>query len=127
MPLYFFDLVTPDEFSRGEVGIDYPNVEAAYLAAHQAALDMTLELLRGRADPDRHAFEIRDQDGRMLFELPFSEVVHPLKNALPPRNSLHASINHNRHRTERARFELMQSVAQTRALLADTAALLKRT
>src|SRR5262245_12369606 len=119
MPLYFFHLYGPEGCSRDEVGIEYPNVEAAYLGAHQAALDISLDLLRRRTDPNRHSFEIMDQDGEVLFELPFSEVIQPARHALPPAE-LHAKINLQRERAGRALSELHQSVERTRALLAAT-------
>jgi hypothetical protein len=84
MPLYFFHLSTPGAYSHDDLGIEYADVETAYLGAYQAALDIGLELLRERTDPSRHVFEIMDQDGQMLFELPFSEVLHPLNAARPP-------------------------------------------
>lgn len=125
MPLYFFHLSGPEGCSRDDVGIEYPNVEAAYLGAHQAALDISLDLLRVRTDPNCHSFEIMDQDGEVLFELPFSEVMQPSRHARPP-GDMHARIHLQRERAGRALSELHRSVERTRSLLAATRELLGR-
>ena len=126
MPLYFFHLSAPDDYSRDEVGVEYPNAEAAYLGAHQAALEISLDLLRHQTDPNLHSFEIVDEAGQTLFELPFSEVMQPSRHPLPPAE-LHARISRQQQRAVRAASELRQSVERTRSLLAATRALLGRT
>jgi hypothetical protein len=127
MPLYFFHLSTPGAYSHDDLGIEYADVETAYLGAYQAALDIGLELLRERTDPSRHVFEIMDQDGQMLFELPFSEVLHPLNAARPPPGrALHASVQAHQRRARKAASDLRESCANARSLLATTKALLKR-
>ena len=125
MPHYFFHLSAPGAYSSDDVGIEYPHVEAAYLGAYQAALDISLELMRERTDPGRHAFEIMDQAGQLLFELPFSEVMHPLKGTVPLK-ALHTSIQAYQRRAKQAASELRESCENTRSLLAATKALLDR-
>jgi hypothetical protein len=125
MPLYFFHLAAPDGYCRDDVGVEYPNVEAAYLGAYQAALEISVDLLRRQTDPNRHSFAIMDQAGQTLFELPFSEVMQPSRHALPPAE-LHARINRQQQRAVRAASELKQSVERTRHLLAATRKLLGR-
>jgi Domain of unknown function (DUF6894) len=125
MPRYFFHLSTPEHYSLDEIGVEYPSVEAAYLGAHQAALDMSVDLLRDHVDPSRHAFDIVDQHGQMLFDLPFSEVTRPVDH-VPPHSHLHAAILRNHSRAKRATSELMETFARTRSLLAAAQELLAR-
>lgn len=90
MPLYFFHLVSPGEYSRDEIGTEFPNVEAAYLEGCEAAFEMSFEMLRKRVDPSKHAFEITAADGTVVFELPFTEVIRPADHAAPS-SELHAN------------------------------------
>ena len=77
MPRYYFHLVSPEGVSADDMGSEFSDVEAAFLNAHEAAFEMSVEMLRERHDPSRHRFEIRDAAGQMLFDLPFSEVMRP--------------------------------------------------
>jgi hypothetical protein len=125
MPRYFFHLSAPDTYSRDEVGVEFSGVEAAYLGAHQAALDMGIEMLRQRVDPVPHSFEITDEAGEVLFDLPFSEVMRP--SARPPTPaSLHASIQERDARTLHAASDLKAAIVRSRTLLHGTRALLSR-
>jgi hypothetical protein len=76
MPLFFFHLRGGAEgLNLDQDGLDLPNVEAAYLEAHQTALDMTQEWLRKRQNPRGYAFEIMSATGEVVVELPFSEAL----------------------------------------------------
>ena len=76
MPQFYFDyrhhcgrLETDDE------GIDLPDLNAAYLAAYHAAIDMWAEARHEGRDLSRHRFEIRSAQPGVLLELPFAEVL----------------------------------------------------
>lgn len=86
MPVFFFDLETADKFERDQVGVQFDSVEAAFLGAHEAAVAMIVELLRDRRDASRHRFEVRNEHGLVVLELPFLEVLHPRSAAKPPMN-----------------------------------------
>jgi len=76
MPLFFFHLRGgPEGLDLDQDGLDLPNVEAAYLEAHQTALDMAQDWLRQRQNPRGYAFEIMNAAGEFLVELPFSEAL----------------------------------------------------
>ena len=77
MPRYYFHLLSPEEDSVDDVGNVFPNAEAAYLGAYEAALDISFEMLRARQDPSRHHFDVRADDGKLLFDLPFADVLRP--------------------------------------------------
>lgn len=81
MPLYFFHLISPEERCPDETGCELPNVERAYLEVYQAALDISFEMLRSRRDPSALRFEVVNEDGEVLFDLPFVEALHPARPA----------------------------------------------
>ena len=123
MPHYYFHLASPDDFSRDEIGSDFPDIESAYLGACQAALDMSVEMLRQRRDPSRQRFEISNDEGASLFDLPFSEVLQPNAHSEPP-DKLIRSLQRHHDRAQQTRFELRDEFEQTRSLLRSTRALL---
>jgi hypothetical protein len=84
MPLYYFHLVSPTERCADDLGNHLPNVEQAYLEVYQAALDISFEMLRLRRDPSHLSFEVTNENGELLFDLPFSEALHPRASSAPP-------------------------------------------
>jgi hypothetical protein len=125
MPRYFFHLSAPGSYSADDLGVEFSGVEEAYLGAYQAALDMGIEMLRQRIDPAPHSFEIADQSGQLLFELPFAEVMRP--SAKPPApGSIGASIAQRHERTMHAAADLKAAILRNRELLRNTRALLAR-
>ena len=76
MPLFFFHLRGgPDGLSLDKDGLDLLDVEAAYLEAHQTALDMAQEWLRKGRSPRGYAFEVANGAGEVVFEVPFAEAL----------------------------------------------------
>src|ERR1043165_3338092 len=116
MARYFFHLTSPDGSSKDEIGTELPNAEAAYLEACDTALDMSFEMLRKRADPSRHAFEVRDEGGHVIFEIPFAEVTRPAERRAPFAE-IHAKIEHNQKRASRAISALKTDFRRTQRLL----------
>jgi hypothetical protein len=125
MPRYFFHLVAPDGRSEDEIGSEFPGVEAAYLAAYQAALEIGIEMLRERHDPAQHHFEIADADGQALMDLPFAEAMQPSRGPMP-HAEVHARLAQQRERTSKVLDEIKDAFARTRSLLKETRALLTR-
>src|SRR5205085_6369284 len=113
------NLLAPGQSSRDEIGIDLPNAEAAYLQACDTALELSFEMLRERQDPSRHAFEVTDAEGQIVFEIPFAEVTRP-KDRPPRFAEIHASIQRNHVRASAAVSELRTKVSQTQSLLGST-------
>lgn len=77
MPRFFFHLRSPDSFSTDETGTEFSCLEDAYLETCDAILEMAMERLRARQNPTKDAFEIADEQGNVLMEVPFSEVLWP--------------------------------------------------
>ena len=125
MARYFFHLISPAESSRDDIGTELPNAEAAYLQACETALEISYEMLHERRDPGRHAFEVTDAEGRMVFEIPFAEVTRPAQR-IPPFGEVHASIERNQERASRAMSELRTNVSRAQSLLNSTRELLTR-
>lgn len=101
-----------------------PNVEAAYLEARTAAIEMIAEMMRERIDPLRFQFEIFDVDDRFLIELPFAEVVRSRPRAIrpPSADSILACI----HRGRTLKADLRSELERARSLLASSRAILAR-
>ena len=75
MPTFFFNLCSPDSVDRDEEGVEFADIEAAYLEAFQTASEMWVEAIRRRRDPSHQRFEITDRCGRLLMTVPFTEVI----------------------------------------------------
>lgn len=75
MPRFFFDFRQGCERIADTRGIEFADVEEAYLESFRAAQDMWSELLKQRRDPRRCSFEVRSQQDEPLFVLPFQEVL----------------------------------------------------
>lgn len=60
---------------RDEDGLEFPDLDTAYLEAFQAATEMWIEALAEVRNPSRERFEIRDGTGRIVLVLPFSEII----------------------------------------------------
>jgi hypothetical protein len=120
---YFFHLRIGEELSPDEIGLEMPDLETAYLQAFEAAQAMWGELLAERCDPLIRAFEIADEHGRVLLQLPFSEVLErarkptrplpklpeALKNALQERKVLLASLR-EQIRTARSTIDATRTI-----------------
>ena len=90
MPHFYFHLRTPAGWERDQDGLDFIGLEAAYLDACRTIPDMAADLVRRKHDPLPYGFEIADEAGQLLMEVPFSEVLasghkprQPIRPALP--------------------------------------------
>jgi hypothetical protein len=125
MPRFYFHLVSPGSYATDEVGGEFADFEAAYLDAHHAALEIAFEMLREHQDPGKLQFEIVDDQGRFLVDLPFSEVMRPGGRAVAT-NVVRQSIKRNLSRNRELQAEIKTEFAQTRIVLADARATMKR-
>jgi hypothetical protein len=76
MPVFFFDLCARGHLEADEAGLEFASAEAAYLEACAAIPGLTAELLRIGDNPKGYAFVVTDEAGRVLFEIPFHEIIH---------------------------------------------------
>ena len=116
MPNFFFHLVSSDLYDLDEIGCELPDVEAAYLEARAAAVEMIAEMLSSRRDPSCFQFEIFDAEGRFMIELPFSEVLNPQSQGaknLGVRSSLQSQIS----RSRKLHGEISTELKKSRSIL----------
>src|SRR5215831_7040201 len=77
MPRFFFNLRSQGDVSIDEIGTEFSCLEAAYLDACDAILQIAFDKLRSRQDPSRDTFEIADGERKVLMQVPFVEVLQP--------------------------------------------------
>lgn len=125
MSRYFFDFRQAGVCVPDTHGIEFPNVEQAYLEAFRAAQDMWSELLKQRQDPRRCMFEVHDEDSNILFLFPFQEVMDSCTDRRPI--SLHRTfeeLSHTQRYARRVSGEFVLELRAMRQMLQDSRALL---
>lgn len=75
MPVFFFDLYARGRLEADEAGLELPSAETAYLQACAAIPPLVSELLRSGDRPRGYSFVATDEAGRVLFDIPFHEVL----------------------------------------------------
>jgi hypothetical protein len=76
MTQFYFDYRDHDGHSEiDDTGVDLLDLEAAYLEAYHAAIDLWAEARHAGRNLSRDQFLIRDENGRILVELPFAEAL----------------------------------------------------
>lgn len=75
MARFYFHLATGEDYERDEVGSEHSSANEAYLEAFETAQQMAVDLIRERRNPGRHRFDICDEQGRVVFQVPFTEIV----------------------------------------------------
>ncbi|MBB2960948.1 DUF6894 family protein [Methylobacterium sp. R2-1] len=125
MPRFFFHLRSHNGWEQDDTGLDLDGVESAYLEAYAAVPAISADLLREKANPYRHTFEIMDASGNLLLEVPFSEVLEEGKQPSPPdqRRRWHKA-QAEMERTACLIADVQAEQAALQATLADTRRLL---
>lgn len=125
MPLFYFHLRNPQGLNRDQIGLEFPSVEAAYLEACHTVPEISADLVRKKANPARYAFEITDEDDRLLMEVPFAEVLDRGRKPAPPPTTaqLQAAVAQV-ERSAKLISALRKEHADTRDKLAETRRLL---
>ena len=77
MPRFFFNLRSQGDVSIDEIGTEFSSLEAAYLDACDAIMQIAFEKLQSRQDPSKDTFEIADGQRKVLMQVPFLEVLQP--------------------------------------------------
>lgn len=113
MQRFYFDRVGPNGTDRDDIGTLFRDIDAAYLDAYQAALEVSVEMLRVRQNPVGGRLEVRDEH-QVVIEIPFSEVLRPGPGA--PRTV-----------DDRARQQVRNALARSEELKADIASALATT
>ncbi len=127
MPRYFFDLASPAGLEPDDMGIEFPDLDAAYLEAVHAIGEITLELLRKREDPGRYRFEVRDETRRLVMELSFAEVLRPRLVVAPAAaTDTHEQLRQSLERSRALKAELAEGLVKARAAIETARATLAR-
>jgi hypothetical protein len=78
MPRYFFHLRGPDTHVPDPDGADFVNADQAWEAARRTAQTLMRTEVETEAEWLTCRFEVLDEAGEVVFELPFSEVLTDL-------------------------------------------------
>jgi hypothetical protein len=73
MQLFRFHVRSLLGLERDDTGLEFPDLETAYLEAYLTIPEIAADLVREGRNPMLHAFEITDATGQKLIEVPFSE------------------------------------------------------
>jgi hypothetical protein len=130
MPRFFFNLSSPDGFSIDEIGTEFSGLEAAYLGTCDTILEIAVEMLRAHENPAKSAFEIADEHGNVLMDVPFSEVLWPGAVTNKPRRletiRIFESCRRYAARSLTLRSEIRAEFEQARSTFSDIRASLAR-
>lgn len=88
MPSYFFHIHDAGEIIRDEEGSVLPDVQSARTEAIQSARDILAEHVRAGDVVDGRRFEVADETGKVLFVVPFADLVR-LHEGDPPDDRSH--------------------------------------
>ncbi len=126
MSRFFFHLCGPSGFSRDEEGVEFETLEDAYLDLWKAAVEMSVDALRQHRDATRDRFELWDQQGQFLLDLPFSEVMKAgVVDAPPPMRDLHERLSAGVTRARALKTDLASGFEEARQSLEIAKATLK--
>ncbi len=75
MPLFFFDLRSRCGCQSDDTGLEFASAEIAYIEACKAIPELTAELAHTGDAPQDYMFEVTDEAGRLLWRIPFSEIL----------------------------------------------------
>lgn len=75
MPHFYFHIRGADQRrSRDESGLDFPDVETAYLEAFRAAEGIRGEFVARGQNPQDYAIELANAADELILDLPFAEI-----------------------------------------------------
>ena len=118
MPRYFFDLASPGAVERDELGIEFDDLDMAYLDAWRAVAEISAEMSGEGRDPSRLRFDVRDACRRPLLDIPFGEMTKPCRlRPPPPSAAVLAAVAIQRARSDELKAQLRVVVAEAEATL----------
>ncbi len=87
--------------------------------------EISADLIRAGRAPDGHRFEVCDDTGRLVFELPFSDVLgtRSVRPTEAP-DALHAQLTATVQRSRALRAEMNATLAEVKTTLRTTRRLL---
>ena len=123
MPLFYFHLRSPKGLEQDETGLEFADLETAYLEAYRTVPELGAEFARQEKNPARYAFEIADAAGLLLMEVPFTEVLDRGRKPVAPSSPRHLQ---GAVATMARTAYLITSIREERAALRATLAETKR-
>jgi hypothetical protein len=117
MTHYFFHLDGPDGRSDDLLGCEFESVEAAYLEASRAALEISNEMLARREDPYGLRFEICDETLGPVLDIPFRELLRSPSRPWLQFKDLRDQLAKSVARSQQVREELADGFEEARAAL----------
>lgn len=75
MQRFYFNLRTSYGLEVDDNGIELASAEAAYLEAYRAAPGLAMEVVSSGGDPADYTFEVMNEVGQLLWDLPFREAL----------------------------------------------------
>ena len=108
-------------------GTELAHAEAAYLEAFKSAQELWTMLLAKREDPTVYSLEVTDARDRLVFVLPFAEVLQTARRGagLSDLRALDRA-RRLRSRTQELRSALAREIDATRQTVEETRALMGR-
>jgi len=116
MPHFYFHLRSPAGLTRDKFGQDFDDLEAAYLEACLTIPDMGADLVKRRRNPLPYTFEIANEAGQLLMDVPFSEMLDKGHKSRPRRRVMPALVRKAHVEMERT-ARLIASLAEEREAL----------
>ena len=115
----FFHLRGPAGLERDDTGLEYANLELAYLEAVRTIPGVSGDLIREGRNPMEHAFVITDAGDTPLLEVPFNEMTRDARKLHSPSaegargllraESVHDLVASVRQNLERLRTQMRES------------------
>ena len=124
MALFFFDFLQGGRRWPDSGGVEFDTTEQAYLECIGAAQEMWGDLLTQREDPRRCSFEILDAQRRLLFTIPFTEVLDACRRPARSYHDRYQEALAVGRRVRQAQDEFRRELAAVKDSLADARALL---
>lgn len=75
MPRYYFDAREHDIIAHDPDGVELPDLEAARHEAILGARELMSSVIMKGQPPDGRRFIIRDEEGRVVLEVPFADAI----------------------------------------------------
>jgi hypothetical protein len=127
MPHFYFHLRNGSDLERDTCGLEFANLEDAYLEAFRAATEIWAELLSRRRDLTRLAFEIADQSGKLVMCLPFAEVLETTRpRKLPVSHTGKKTLQEHVQRMNGLRVDITQEIESAQQSMRQSQELLAR-
>jgi len=127
MPRFFFDFHQGSKITADASGVEFPDVEQAYLEVFKAGQDMWGELLKLRQDPRRCHFEVRSETGEVLFAFPLREVLESCHDRIADHYVLETlrQLAETHQQAQRLKEEFAAEIELSRVVLKDSHKILR--